>query len=58
MIIPGYGMPLEFAVQLMAQYILEKKGINISIKVPKSLEDLKLFESMIPYVFNYYNIVL
>ena len=58
MIIPGYGMPIDFALQLMSRYIFELKGVRVAIKLPQSAKEIELFEQMISYVFEYYNVQL
>jgi hypothetical protein len=50
------GMPMEMCLQLMIRYIYEKKGVLISIKTPSTPHEIEIFEKMIGYVFNYYNV--
>lgn len=58
MILPGYGMPIDFALQLMSRYIFELKGVRVAIKHPQTPREIELFEQMISYVFEHYNVQL
>jgi hypothetical protein len=58
MIIPGHGMPIDFALNLMTRYIYEKKGIVVRPLPPQTPREIELFEQMIGYVFAHYNIEL
>jgi hypothetical protein len=57
-VIPGYGMPIDVALQLMSRYIYEKKGVMVRPKPPQTPREIELFEQMIGYVFVHYNIEL
>jgi hypothetical protein len=52
------GIPMEMALQLMSRYIYEKKGVVIHPQPPQTTKEIELFEQMISYVFEYYNIQL
>lgn len=58
MILPGYGMPMDFALQLMSRYIFELKGVRVAIKPPQTPKEIELFEQMIGYVFVHYGVEL
>jgi hypothetical protein len=58
MIIPGHGMPMDFALSLMARYIYEKKGVAVKPLPPQTPREIELFEQMISYVFAHYNVEL
>jgi len=48
------GIPMDMALQMMSQYIYEKKGVMVRIKHPVTPKEIELFEQMIGYVFNHY----
>jgi hypothetical protein len=52
------GIPMAMALHLMSKYIRELKGVSIHPKAPQTPEEIELFEKMIGYVFNYYNVTL
>jgi hypothetical protein len=56
MILPGYGMPIDFALNLLARYIYERKGVLVNPIPPKTQREVELFEKMITTVFAYYNV--
>jgi hypothetical protein len=56
MILQGYGMPIDFALNLLAKYIYEKKGVRIIPKPPQTEHEIELFEKMITVVFTHYNV--
>lgn len=56
MILPGYGMPIDFALNLMQRYIYEQKGVIVNIQPPSSEKQIELFEKMISFVFAHYNV--
>jgi hypothetical protein len=56
MILQGYGMPIDFALNLLARYIYERKGVLITPAPPQSEHEIELFEKMITIVFAYYNV--
>lgn len=56
MILAGMGMPIDFALQLLAKYIYEKKGVLVNPLPPKTDEEIELFEKMFTIVCAYYNI--
>jgi hypothetical protein len=56
MILPGYGMPIEFAMQLLAKYVYERKGIVIHPIPPRNESETDSFEKMFTIVCMYYNI--
>ena len=45
---------MDMALQMMSQYIYEKKGVMVRIKHPVTHKEIELFEQMIGYVFNHY----
>jgi hypothetical protein len=57
-VIPGYGMPIDVALQLMSRYIYEKKGVLVRPNSPQTPKEIELFEQMISYVLAHYNIEL
>jgi hypothetical protein len=58
MILPGYGMPIDCALQMMSRYIFELKGVRVAIKPPQTPKEIELFEQMISYVFAHYGVQL
>jgi antitoxin component of RelBE/YafQ-DinJ toxin-antitoxin module len=56
MILQGYGMPIDLALQLLSQYIYERKSVPIKIIPPRTPKEIKLFELMFGVVCRYYNI--
>jgi len=56
MILQGYGMPIDFALNLLAKYIYEKKGVRVTPIPPQTEHEIELFEKMITTVFGYYNV--
>jgi hypothetical protein len=52
------GIPMAMALHLMSRYIRELKGVSVHPKAPQTPEEIELFEKMIGYVFNYYNVEL
>jgi hypothetical protein len=56
MILQGYGMPIDFALNLLAKYIYEKKGVLITPLPPRSEHEIDLFEKMITVICVHYNV--
>lgn len=50
------GIPMSMALHLMSKYIRELRGVSVHPKPPQTLEEVELFEKMIGFVFNYYNV--
>lgn len=50
------SIPMDIALQMMSSYIYELKGAVVTPSSPKTKEEIELFEKMISYVFEYYNI--
>ena len=48
------GIPMDMALQMMSQYIYEKKGVMVRIKHPVTPREIELFEQMIGVVFNHF----
>lgn len=48
------GIPMDMALQMMSQYIYEKKGVMTRIKPPVTPREIELFEQMIGVVFNHF----
>lgn len=46
------GIPMEMALQMMSQYIFEKKGVMVRIKPPQTPREIELFEQMIGVVLD------
>lgn len=48
------GIPMEMAIQMMSQYIYEKKGVMVRIKSPVTPKEIELFEQMIGVVLDHF----
>lgn len=45
---------MDMALQMMSQYIYEKKGVMVRIKTPTTPREIELFEQMIGVVLNHF----
>lgn len=52
------GLPMDMALQMMSQYIHEKKGVIVRIKPPITPREVELFEQMIGSVLNHFGMNL
>lgn len=50
------SIPMDVALQMMSSYIYELKRVIVTPKAPVTKEEIELFENMISYVFEHYNI--
>lgn len=50
------SIPMDVALQMMSSYIYELKRVIVTPNPPKTKEEIELFEKMIGYVFEHYNI--
>jgi hypothetical protein len=50
------GIPMDMALQMMSQYIYEKKGVMVRIKPPTTPREIELLEQMIGVVLAHFSI--
>lgn len=50
------SIPMDMALQMMSSYIFELKRVVVTPKPPQTKEEIELFEKMISYVFEHFNI--
>ena len=50
------SIPMDMALQMMSSYIFELKRVVVAPKPPQTKEEIELFEKMISYVFEHFNI--